>query len=444
MLLPLLPACGARSDAGQARAPTPSALADPLDIYRELGFLTGSSQFPAVASFATLAGPADSTHVVLALSLPNSALRFQREGGGFYAEYVVNVAFVDRDSVIVKRHSHRETVRIPTFDETGRTDESVIHQQVLTVAPGEYIVRVEASDANSSRGSRMTDTLVVPTFAAASALSSPMVVYSAAGRGTRDLLPELIANPRHTVAYGGQSPIVYFEAYGATATRPVPVRVVNDTGEVLWSGTAAMDGAGDVYHAIVEIPSTSLPLGLFAVEIGAAGDVSRSTPLLLTISDQWMVANFDDMLQFLRYIARPSELDSLRTGSTVERRDAWDRFWERRDPLPVTATNEFRDQFFERVRFATQVFREPGSRGGWSTDRGEVYIVLGPPSYVLERWVSGGNEVTHQANAEEWIYDSAPGGGLRLLFYDRNGFGRYELVPTSVTAFRMAAERLKP
>jgi hypothetical protein len=30
------------------------------------------------------------------------------------------------------------------------------------------------------------------------------------------------------------------------------------------------------------------------------------------------------------------------------------------------------------------------------------------------------------------------------LFYDRTGFGRFELIPASASAFRAAAERLKP
>jgi hypothetical protein len=38
--------------------------------------MTGSAQFPAVASLATLAGPGDSTYVLLGMSMPNTALRF--------------------------------------------------------------------------------------------------------------------------------------------------------------------------------------------------------------------------------------------------------------------------------------------------------------------------------------------------------------------------------
>ena len=31
----------------------------------------------------------------------------------------------------------------------------------------------------------------------------------------------------------------------------------------------------------------------------------------------------------------------------------------------MTDANEYRDEFFQRVRYATEVFREPGGRAGW-------------------------------------------------------------------------------
>jgi GWxTD domain-containing protein len=342
----------------------------------------------------------------------------------------------------VRQFDARETVRIPTFAETGRTDESVVYQQAFAMPPGSYIVRLQAADVNSSRGFRMTDTLSAPSYGSGSdRLGSPMLVYQARGRGDRNALPELIFNPRHTVPYGGESPLLYLESY--SDDQPVDVQVLNDQGATVWNATATLvDGDEALRFGVVEIPSESLPLGRFWVQVSRPGALGR-TPLVLTISDQWMVANFEDVLQFLRYIAFPEELDSLRAGSAAERRERWDRFWARRDPMPVTPINEYRDAFFQRVRYATGAFREPGGRAGWQTDRGEVYIVLGPPDHAVERYV-GRTDVRGQPNAEEWIYSAVPGGRLSLLFQDRAGFGRLELAPSSAAAFRSVAERLKP
>ena len=55
-----------------------------------------------------------------------------------------------------------------------------------------------------------------------------------------------------------------------------------------------------------------------------------------------------------------------------------DLFWARRDSTPGTPRNEFREEFLTRVRFSDSSFPEKKRRGAL-TDRGQVYIVLGPP-----------------------------------------------------------------
>lgn len=437
----LLPACSLGGAGAGTRPARDEPFSRPLDIYRDLGFMTGSGQFPAVASFSTLAGPADSTWVMIALSIPNNALRFNRDGDGFAADYSIDLDFLDADSASVRRLLTQERVRISSFTETARSEESIVFQQAVAMPPGRYIVRLQASDLNSARGLRMTDTLTVPVYGMdrGHPVSAPVLVYQGDGRERRDQPPQLIFNPRHTVEYGGQSPLVYVEAYGSEAA--VPVRVVNDQDRVVWAGSANLRQGDQLRFGVVEIPASALPLGRFWVEVGDSAVAAPRAPLLMTISDQWMVANFDEVIRFLRLIAFDDELDSLRTGTPVERREAWERFWDRRDPLEITENNEYRDAFFQRVRYATEAFREPGGRAGWDTDRGEVYIVLGPPDQAIERFVGG--DATARPNAEEWEYVNTAGGRLTLLFHDRSGFGRYELIPSSESAFRTVADRLK-
>ena len=176
------------------------------------------------------------------------------------------------------------------------------------------------------------------------------------------------------------------------------------------------------------------------MEASVEGGKALRTPFLISISDQWMVANFGEVLRFLEYIANPVEVDSLRRAQGSHRREAWDRFWAKRDPLPATPINEFREQFFERIRVATEQFSETG-RPGWDTDRGEVYIVFGAPDQTLERAV--GRDASARPNLVEWLYESVPGGRLVLQFIDRGGFGHYELTPGSEAAFRTVAVRMR-
>lgn len=57
-------------------------------------------------------------------------------------------------------------------------------------------------------------------------------------------------------------------------------------------------------------------------------------------------------------------------------------FWAKRDPDPSTEENEFKEEFLRRIEYANTHFIE--GIPGWKTDRGRIYIYLGPPDVVQE------------------------------------------------------------
>jgi GWxTD domain-containing protein len=439
----LATACGG----GSTTTPMPRAdavVARPLETYRQLGLVTGPPEFPAVVAFATVAGPADSTYVLLAMSLPNNVLRFQRDATGFAAAYEVAAEF-RQGTVTARRFSRTESVHVPNFAEAARTDESVVFQQAVLLASGRYEVFLHASAQGTARSFETTDTLDIPTYGATGTpVAGPIVVYQGTGRATREALPEVILNPRHTVTYGGEEPKLLVEWYGAGAPVPITLRVLDERDELVKAVEAEVPaGEAEVRFTHVSLPIESLPLGKLWIELIAPGvSTPHRTPLVISISDQWMVANYEEVLQFLRYIATNAEIEELGSGTPQERRERWEAFWRKRDPILATPINEYRDEFFQRVRYAAEQYGEPGGLPGWRTHRGEVYVVLGPPDFEQVRYI--GRTDVAQANGIEWLYEALPGGRLSLLFFDRTGFGRFELTPSSEAAFRSVAERMKP
>lgn len=96
-------------------------------------------------------------------------------------------------------------------------------------------------------------------------------------------------------------------------------------------------------------------------------------------------------------------------------------FWEKRDPTPGTPENEFRDDFLRRAEFAERWFREPGSAGGWESDRGRILLTLGFPD---ERQQLPMLDRPRARAAEVWTYAALM---LRIEFIDRDGLGRFRL-----------------
>ncbi len=66
-------------------------------------------------------------------------------------------------------------------------------------------------------------------------------------------------------------------------------------------------------------------------------------------------------------------------------------FWKAHDPKPETPENEFRDEFERRVAFADLRFNQDETRGSL-TDRGMVFVLLGPPTYNGQKPLAAGDE----------------------------------------------------
>jgi GWxTD domain-containing protein len=91
------------------------------------------------------------------------------------------------------------------------------------------------------------------------------------------------------------------------------------------------------------------------------------------------------------YIITPAERAEFQGLKTDEQREQFiEGFWKRRNPVPGSARNEFREEHYRRIAFANQ--RYPDERPGWQTDRGRTYVRFGPPdsieSYVVREFWS--------------------------------------------------------
>jgi GWxTD domain-containing protein len=98
-----------------------------------------------------------------------------------------------------------------------------------------------------------------------------------------------------------------------------------------------------------------------------------------------------------------------------------DDFWAKRDPNPDTEINEFRVEFQKRVDYVTRRFQGEGLRG-WDTDRGRIYIFMGPPDKFEEDFSHG--DTTVSGSIIWWIYYKY---GLGIEFVDAKGNGSYNI-----------------
>jgi hypothetical protein len=185
---------------------------DATPLFRQMGMIARGAPFPIVGRAAyAAAGSPDSTHVIVALTFANASLTFAREADNrFRANYSVAVSLL-RDAGVVASAESSEELLVASYRETTRTDESVIHQEILDVAPGRYTLQVSVRDDASQRSVQEQIAIVVPSFGEGT-LSSPMPIAEVTPRTTRDVLPLLLLNPAATAVVGRDSVLpVYLE-----------------------------------------------------------------------------------------------------------------------------------------------------------------------------------------------------------------------------------------
>lgn len=130
------------------------------------------------------------------------------------------------------------------------------------------------------------------------------------------------------------------------------------------------------------------------------------------------------------YIITPAELEQfLRLGSAPECAAFIQDFWAKRG-------DEAKEEHYRRIAWVNG--RYPGEPPGWTTDRGRIYILYGPPAEIeshpsgrrIQRPPAQGGGITATHPFELWLYRHVPGIGddIRFEFVDNKMDGSYSLV----------------
>jgi len=127
------------------------------------------------------------------------------------------------------------------------------------------------------------------------------------------------------------------------------------------------------------------------------------------------------------YIITPKEKKVFLQLETDKNRDLFIKaFWKQRDPIPLTERNEFKDEHYKRLEYANRNFSRGTPIPGWKTDRGRIYIILGPPR----------DKQTYEDSSSAypttvWFYQGMSKYGLpdafHVVFFKRRGVGDYKL-----------------
>jgi len=125
-----------------------------------------------------------------------------------------------------------------------------------------------------------------------------------------------------------------------------------------------------------------------------------------------------EFLSKVHYIISKGEKKIYLEMPKEDRGDFKKEFWKRRDTDPDTEGNQFKTLYFERIKEANRLFTS--GREGWLTDRGRIFILLGPP-INKSLYPFGDSTVPYSRPQEIWHYPDFP-----VIFVDYQGTGDYQ------------------
>lgn len=301
------------------------------------------------------------------------------------------------------------------------------------------------------------------------------------GAGLRDVRSRLQPNPFRY--YGKFQPVltVYWERYGVAPGLEVgaqlrlvhEISAVGDSVSLVRTTDPAVAEPGARWE-LRRFDVSQLPSGAYWLEArieDADGRVLATTAGGFQVV--WEERRWTDdertILDYAQLVLDPAEYDSLLVLDRGGQEEFLRRFWNRRVSTPPGAENPLEAEFLRRIDLAN---REFGSRfrQGFKTDRGRVFVRLGPPdeisfnlnpqdretlAYVLPEVIEDPTEdlrarlrqartrSVRDARAYEiWEYtvQGAPlipeftgmQQGLKFVFADEHGYGEYVLIYTNL------------
>ena len=284
------------------RAAVAGAAGQFSEIYDKMGLAASGPPLFFVGDVAYFATQSpDTTLVVVGLSLPNRGLVFKRdESGNYSASYAVDLSLTRGAGIVAQAHDS-ESVRVTSFKEISRTDESVIYKRSFRAVPGMYLLNYVVRDGNSQRGAGHTLAITVPSLSS-SGLSTPEPVYAAKPRTRLDSVPSYLPAPRASYVFGvDDSASVYLETYDPA--KPVVLQLRTPDGKVAWEGTRSLPTrSARVGSGVVTVPLAHSDVGVGTILATQAGSPdTMGTRIFVGFGPDLPVLSFKEMLGYLRF-----------------------------------------------------------------------------------------------------------------------------------------------
>ncbi len=365
----------------------------------------------------------DKGKVTISVEVLFDDLQFVKNDSGFQAQYELS-AVVYRGKEQVDGESWKQTVRTASYDRTNSRDEIDLSSISFELEPSEYRTTISFQDLSSGQTASVNDKFRVENFGRSPLTLSDIVFARQVDLkdGRIDRLVPQVTNPYKGL---GRPSFAYFEVYSShpDAQAEVNYRITGEKSRQSLNRKLMLPLSGERSAMVITLPIDSLQYDAFRleVEVLCKGKKAEGRKVFYV---RWpgLPRNARDLnlaIEQLQLVASQDEWRRLKKAAKENRAEAFAEFWAVRDPSPGTDYNEAMEAYYQRVNYANNTFSVMG-REGWRTDRGLVFIILGPPDEVIRN-----DYPSNSKPYQIWQYYTI---NRQFQFYDRSGYGDYELL----------------
>jgi GWxTD domain-containing protein len=381
---------------------------------------------------AVFYAPDGSPVVEVYLEAPYDELPFTRKSGGYVSHVEVVAVFRDRSGRQVGGDSWNRDVWVKDYDETMSPENTYRATAKFVMPPGEYDLKLTCGGGGSDfLGEAVKRFKVSESPEEGLLLSDIRLGFCGAqgaegARGGADFVP----SGRRTFGDETESICALVEVYSLAGVESdsltVEVFARDEDGRQAWEDARTVALEDRMTELTFGVPMDSLAWGAYALALKVrAGDYEARVDRYFEVDETrvGVAMDLDLFMELVALVATDEELETLASLGGSERQAYLEGIWKRRDPDPSTPRNEFKVQFFRRLKYAKANLAEPG-RKGWQTDRGRVFINNGMPDRIDTREGVIGS-MSPDARLEVWYYDAT---NTHYVFEDFGGNGQYVLV----------------
>lgn len=363
------------------------------------------------------------TRLDIFIQVSYDELTFVKTGQQFESNYMVSITVYDeKKEKILTEKTFNEKIDVDQFSQTNSRNNFNISMRSFELTPGKYLIRTSIEDKESKKPYASENVFTVRDFSKKPAVSDMMfIAKTTVSQGSNRILPNIT---RDITAQKEGIPL-FFEVYSnARKNIKIEFDISLSDKKIVYKDTLSRSidsGRTQIFYTVnpkeISLGSYLLSLNLKDDQGGNASSsyksfISRWAGLPSTIID------LDKAVAQLVYIATSSEKSFIEKATTREEKiKRYLDFWKKKDPVPSNEENEVFDEYYRRINYTDENFSHYVE--GWKTDRGMVYIILGPPNNV-DRHPFDYDSKPY----EVWEYYEL---NKSFIFVDETGFGDFKL-----------------